>query len=199
MVVRHYPAPHRFLCVTNDPAGIDPDIEIIPDRADFADLKSPHGGNNPACYRRLRLFHPDAAATFGERIVSLDLDTVIVGDLRPLWDRPEPFVGWTDPLYPQQLCGSMLLLTAGAKRMVWNLFDPATSPAQAAHAGYRGSDQAWISYCLPRDARWTAADGVLSWRKLNGWLPEGARIVFFHGARKPWDAGMPEWVRENWR
>lgn len=96
MVRRWYPHPHRFICVTDETKGIDPDIEIRPAWNDYARVQSPHGGKNPSCYRRLRLFHPDAAEWFGERYVSLDLDVVITGDLAPLWNRTEDVVFWGD-------------------------------------------------------------------------------------------------------
>lgn len=204
MVRRHYPAPHRFICVTNDAAGINGEIEVVRDLEDFADIRSPHGGRAPSCYRRLRIFSADAAATFGERIVQLDLDSVITGDLRPLVDRPEDVVAWSDPLRPAQYNGSFLLLTAGARPQVWDRFDPRRSPREARAAGWLGSDQAWITHCLgPGEARWSRADGVYSYRvdRLADRLPEGARIVFAHGREDPWGAEMQRlaWVREYYR
>jgi hypothetical protein len=209
MVARHYPHPHRFLCITDDAAGLDPDVETIPLWNDFAHVPSPHGGKNPSCYRRLRLFHPEIASVFGERFVSLDLDCVIVGDLTPLWDRPEDFVAWgdTNPLPGSHYNGSMMLLRAGARPQVWTEFDPATSPQLALRARCFGSDQGWISYCLgPGEARWTQADGVYSFRNdimpANvARLPANARIIFWHGHVDPWSnyaqANCP-WVREHY-
>lgn len=205
MIRRHYPEPHRILCVTNDPAGIEPGVEIVPDRADFADIPSPHGGGNPSCYRRLRLFEPDAAATFGDRIVSIDLDCVILDDLRPLLDVPNDLVLWQDPGRPDQYCASMMLLRAGTRPDVWSGFDPARSPASARAAGCMGSDQGWLSYCLgPWEARWTAEDGILSYRldQLDRVpLPESARVVMFHGGQDPWSPGPQQlgWVRRHYR
>lgn len=201
-VDRHYQRPHRFICVSNDPIGIDSQITVIQDDADFDNVPSPHGGGAPTCYRRLRLFRPDAGRWFGERFVSLDLDTVIVGDCVPLWDRPEDFVIYDDPLYPgRQYCGAMLLLTAGARPQVWTDFDPRVSPRQALASGKRGSDQAWISYKLPGEATWGPKDGVYSYRKhiapKGGALPAGARLTVWHGAQDPWgEAGQRlAWVR----
>lgn len=203
-VRRHYARPHRFLCVTDQSDGIDQAVEIVPPWDDFVAVPSPHGGSNPSCYRRLRGFHPDAARAFGPRFVSLDLDMVAVADLAPLWDRPEAFVGLRDPLYPRQLNGSMFLMDAGARPLVWTQFDPERSPAVARRAGYRGSDQAWMSYALPGEQQWTAADGVLSYRAdilpRGGMLPPGARLVSFHGRMDPWHpiAQRLGWVREHW-
>lgn len=202
-VRRHYARPHRFICVTNFPAGIDGHIDVVPCREDFAAVASPHGGSHPSCYRRLRGFHPDAARAFGPRFVSLDLDMVPVADLVPLWDRPEPFVGLRDPFWPQQMNGSMWLLEAGARAQVWRDFNPASSPAIARAAGFKGSDQAWISYRLPGEPTWGTEEGVLSYRKdigQAGVLPSGARIVSFHGKVDPWhpEAQRLAWVREHW-
>ncbi len=207
MVNRHYDRPHRFLCVTNDATGIDSGlVEVIADRADFAELRSPHGGLNPACYRRLLLWHPDAAQWFGERFVSIDLDVVLTADVAPLWDRAEDFVGWQDPFYFKrtgQMCGSMMLLRAGSRPDVWTDFDPKTSPGLAARAGFRGSDQAWISYKLRGAPTWSKADGVYSYRadiERTGRLPDDARIVMFHGVTDPWDerGQLLPWVREHY-
>lgn len=208
MVARHFPHPHRFICFTDDTRGLDPRVEALPIWQDFADLPSPHGGKNPSCYRRLRLFHPAMADVIGPRFVSLDLDCVITGDLTPIWDRPEDFVMWgdTNPMPGSHYNGSLILMTAGCRRQVWDRFDPATSPAMAKRAGCWGSDQGWISYCLgPGEARWATRDGVYSFRNhLRGTrrtLPDNARIVFFHGSTDPWTKGVAAdypWVAQHW-
>lgn len=185
----------RLICVTNQPEGITSDVEIVPDDEDFADMRSPHGGASPACYRRLRIWREDAQLHFGPRFVCVDLDVTAVADLRPLWDRPEPVVVYADPFYAGrgQVCGSMILLSAGAFPTPWRAFEPAFSPSLAKAAGFRGSDQAWLSYCLRgRDVpRWTPTDGVYSYRKdilrNGGKVPADARLIVYHGSPKPWD------------
>lgn len=209
MVARHYPDPHRFLCVTDTPKGLEPGVEFVPAWNDFARVPAPSGRRNPSCYRRLRAFAPDIGATFGPRFVSLDLDLVITGDLRPLWNRPDDFVIWGDTNPRTYYNGSMFLLNAGARPQVWTTFKPLKSPQQARAAGHFGSDQGWISFCLgPGEAKWTQDDGVYSFRNhLNGEtaepsheLPENARVVVFHGAHDPWGphAQQIEWVRRHY-
>ena len=205
MLARHYPRPHKLICVTDDYAGIDASIEVLPHWNDFADIPSPHGQKNPSCYRRLRMFAPDAGASFGPHFVSIDLDTVITGDLTPLFDRPEDFVIWgdyTNPLTPYN--GSLMMLRAGARPEVWTDFDPRLSPDQAKRAGFWGSDQGWISFKVRDAATWNKTHGVYSYRNdvkpKHGELPTDARLVAFHGNVDPW---MPEaqalpWVREAW-
>lgn len=189
-----------MICVTDEPAGIAPGIEVLPDFGDWTDVPSPHGRAAPSCYRRLRAFHPEAGQWFGERFVCLDLDCVVVGDLEPLWGRPDEFVIWQDPLYPRQFCGSMWLLQAGSRPRVWQEFNPRQSPRVAAERGYRGSDQAWISYLLAGSPKWTRADGVLSYRAdVKGRpLPAGTRIVMFHGPAKPWQLSNVEWIAQHY-
>jgi hypothetical protein len=191
--------------VTNQTDGLDAKVVVIPDREDFAKIPSPHGGKNPSCYRRLRMFAPDAASDFGARFVSLDIDCVIIRDMIPVWDRPEPFVIWGDTNPRTLYNGSMMLLSAGARPKVWEDFDPKLSPQQAQNSGNFGSDQAWISYSLGKgEAKWTKADGVYSYRneiqRISGRLPGEARIVMFHGPVDPWskEAQCLPWVRQHW-
>jgi hypothetical protein len=206
MVKRHYPHEHRVVCVTDDPKGIDPSIGIVPLWGDHANLGNPHGAHQPSCYRRLKAFSEEARNWFGDRFVSVDLDCVIVGDMSPLWNRPEDFVIWGSGT--DKRCwynGSMWMMTAGSRKKVWDTFNPKRSPNEAKRAGFFGSDQGWIAHCLGRkEAMWTLKDGVYSFRvhlkagKVP--LPDDARIVFFHGKNDPWNAycqGIP-WVREAW-
>jgi hypothetical protein len=205
MVARHYAGPHRFICVTDDPRGIDPAVEVVPLWEDFGSLPSPHGRGNPSCYRRLKMFSAEAEQLFGPRFCSLDLDCVITGPLDPIVDRSEDIVLWgdTNPTTPYN--GSMILLRAGSRTKVWDDFDPVTSPKKATALGYFGSDQAWLGAALgPNEPKWSKVDGVYSYRcDLRGkGLPSDARIVMFHGQWDPWSREIQQrhaWVREHYR
>lgn len=204
MVARRYERPHRFVVVTDEPASrFAPGIDVLPDRGDFVDVRSPEGLGMPSCYRRLRIFSLEAREWLGPRIASLDLDVVLVGDVGPIFDRQGPVVLYRDPLRPRQANGSIVILDAGAAPEVWDRFDPLESPRRARLAGFRGSDQAWISSALPDAARVDNRDGVYSYRAhivATGALPADARVVVFHGAPKPWGKGPQrlDWVRDNW-
>src|SRR5262245_19283677 len=206
MVDRHYPDPHEVVCITDDPIGIETGIRVVPLWIDYDNVPSPHGAHQPSCYRRLKVFSDEALAFLGERFVCLDLDTVIVGDLRPLWNREEDFVIWgeTDPRSFYN--GSMFMLRAGTRTKVWTEFNPRYSPRDALRAGRFGSDQGWISYVLGRgEAMWGKDDGVYSFRVhlKNGSLPlpRNARIVMFHGKIDPWsyEAMDIPWIQEHYR
>jgi hypothetical protein len=207
-VARHYPRPHRFVCVTDDPIGIDAGIETFPLGELFLDLKNPTWAWGPNCFPRLQAFAPEFEAVAGKRFVSMDLDTVITGDLSPLFDRPEDFVIYASVQARGAYNGSMFMMDAGCRRQVWDRFDPHNSPQMANAAGHKGSDQGWIEYVLGRDeATWTAADGIYAYRwdclkQHRGGLPPNCRMVVFHGKYDPW---MPEtqsqspWIRNYYR
>lgn len=205
MVARHYPHPHRFVCVTDDASGLE-SVETVPLWPDYAHVQNPMGRHNPSCYRRLKLFDPAIESVLGTRMICLDLDTVIVDDVTPIFQRQEPFIIWGKADYPKQWYnGSIFALTAGARPQVWSMFNPRTSPRQAKMAGKAGSDQGWISFVLgPGEATFTAADGVYSYRcdiaPVNNLLPPNARIICFHGRKDPWhyDCRDIPWVREHY-
>lgn len=139
------------------------------------------------------MFAPDAGETFGERVVSIDLDTVIVSDVTPLFDRTEDFVIWGESDFPHTTpyCGSLWMLKTGSRPHVWTAFHPETSPREAWRAGCRGSDQGWLAYILGKgEATWTRKDGVYSQRKhiskLGNRLPDNARLISWHGKVDPW-------------
>lgn len=202
----HLDMPHEFVCFADDPTGIDPGVRVLPVPMTHAELGM--------CWRRLWLFSRETLLHFGVgvRIVQMDLDCAVLGDLTPLFDRPEPFVAWRPY---DHYCGSMLMLEAGARVQVWDSFDPVTSPPAVKHL--IGSDQAWMQHVLgPGEAVWTERDGIYSFRKSFGKSglpgrdrrmgkhmapPEGCRIVFFHG---PWDISMPSlhaaypWIGSYW-
>lgn len=205
MVDRHYAPPHRFVCVTDDAKGLDAGIEAVPLWNDYATVPSPHGAHQPSCYRRLKMFSKEIEAVVGSRFVCLDLDTVIVNDMAPLWDRPEDFIAWQEQNPKNYYNGSMWMLRTGTRAKVWEDFNP-QSPMIAHRAGHFGSDQSWMSYSLgPHEAKWTTKDGVYSYnvhlRDKTRTLPENARVVMWHGGRDPWgpDGQALPWVREHYR
>lgn len=201
MVARHLRLPHEFVCVTDDAEGLEHGIRVVP-------LPRAVGYNwhpkRPNCYRRLSVFAADAGQWLGERIVSIDLDCVILRDITGLVDRPEDFVILGDGApNATPYNGSLWLLRAGTRTKVWQTFDPHRSPEITKRAGIIGSDQAWIAHVLgPREATWTAADGVLGYgrdviKRHRGTPPATARMVFFWGPHDPSRAREP-WVRDNW-
>ena len=206
MIARHYQRPHRFVCVTDEPHAV-PGIEAITIWSDHDNVPSPIGHSYPSCYRRLKLFAPEAGQMFGPKVVSIDLDMVIVGRLEPLFDVDVDFKIWGESDFPgrQAYNGSLWMLRTGTRPRVWTEFNPKTSPSIAHHAGSRGSDQGWINFILgKKEATWSRKDGVYSWRKhvarLGGRLPDDARVVAFHGKEDPWNYRMQQipWIQQHY-
>ncbi|HQR71223.1 MAG TPA: hypothetical protein PLE54_11505 [Burkholderiaceae bacterium] len=220
MVARHYRSPHRFICITDDPTGLE--VEHYPLWDTYSDMRNPTWPEGPSCFRRLRVFDRTFASIAGPRFICLDLDMVITGDVTPLFDRPEPFLMMRTHLPHIPLCGSMFMMNAGVHQEVWDDFarNPAAAIAAMQKAGCRGSDQAWMTYRLgTKVPGWGNEDGVYSYMQLAprigkrrgvgafqytpklAKLPEGARIVIFTGKPDPWDKealDVAPWIREHY-
>lgn len=205
MVQRHLKTPHKFICVTDDPAGLSSGITPVQLWADYAEIKQVNAGK-PSCYRRLRAFASDAAAILGERFVSIDLDCVIVNDITPLFNRAEDFVICAGGAENTYYNGALWMLTAGSKVKVWEDFHEFV-PELTHELRLIGSDQAWLSYILgPGEATWTPDDGIYNFKRhiqhRDQRLPDNARIVFFNGLEtKPWMPHIQKhnpWIKEHW-
>jgi hypothetical protein len=214
MFARHYHKPYRLVCITDDPEGVE--CETYPLWDDHVELANPDS-TFLSNYRRLKIFSKEMREIFGPRVLSLDLDCIIVNDITQMLARSETFVGirlhkkttlnrhfHVDKVYG----GAMYLMDTGAHSYVWDEFDAKTSPQVVKDANYIGSDQAWMSYKLGcGHAVWTRRDGVLSFQNDGKLLWHNrihasyARIIHFHGHPKPWDpdARKYQWVRDNWK
>lgn len=211
MVARNLRLGHEFVCVTDDPAGLDPEIRIVPfgtriwRRMRGAKL---HGV-------RCRAFGADMAEIIGPRFAWIDLDVVITGDITPLLDRPEDFVITATPRPPLPYNASMVLMTAGSRREVHERWTEADYHRLGEQLGReRGvpfgtvSDEGWITVCLGDDeATWGTADGVYYFRhhldRGRRRLPADARMVIMNGkaydpALRQWQVLAP-WICEHWR
>ncbi len=208
MLARRVSVPHRFICIADKVDGFEAHVEVLRTPAaavEVGKLRSPEGVRFPSCYRRLWAFSEDARI-LGERILVLDLDTVAIRDLAPIAEySSEPFVGWRPRMTwgnGQRIGGGMYLLTTGSRRFVWDCFKGEASIAEARAARYRGSDQAWLSYCLGTgETYWPDNAGIYSIRDIKDGrlpLPKDARLVHFNGPQKPWNSPLP-WVREHWQ
>ena len=200
-VARHCSLQYEFVCITDDPSGLG--CRSIPLWDDFSDLLSPHHRDGyPSCYRRLKVFSHEMRDVLGDRFVALDIDTLPVRCLDPLWDRPEDFVCLRNPHPTTRYGGGMWLMNAGARAFVWERMSRDV-PRITYAAGLGGSDQAWLSYCLGDEATWGNEDGVYWYRQNlmhDNRLPENARLVSFNGCHKPWHSDMQQigWIRANY-
>jgi hypothetical protein len=177
---RYLSIPHDVVCITDDAAGLSGEVRVVP--------LWPEGGELGGCWRRLKAFAPEMRGMIGPRFAWIDLDSLIVGPLDPLFERAEPAVFYrSESVAGTPYNGSLVLMDAGARAEVWTSFDPERSPALARAAGYKGTDQSWIAYVLgSAESIWTKADGVLHFSlDCVPNLPADGRIVFFPGVYKP--------------
>jgi hypothetical protein len=205
-VARHMSLPHRFICVADSKDGFDPEVEVFltpPEARQVGRLRTPEGGRFPSCYRRLWNFSEGAKA-LGDKLFCVDIDWVPVRDLSPIFERTEDFVGWRpyrDWGRKLRFGGGSYLLRAGTRTTVWSDFKGEPSIRAARVAGFRGSDQAWLSYKLGgREPYYGREAGIYSIRDMKGSeekLPADARMVHFNGPNKPWRSDLA-WVKEHW-
>jgi hypothetical protein len=202
--------PHRVIAITDDPKDVVGDTYPLWDT--FKDIPNPSGRHLPSCFRRLCLFNGAVTDAMkiprDSKVVSMDLDVVIIRDLTPLFaNTTDCFLGWKriSPGRPIEYQGSLFMLRAGRMQDVFDTFSPERSPIITRRYGLHGSDQAWISYVL-RGAYpgWVKGDGIYSYssdvhKKI---FPRNARLVSFNGRWKPWhDITQSEapWIRHYWR
>lgn len=207
---RVFKRPHRFICVADDGEGFAPHVEWVrtPEAAlRLGNIQTIEGARFPSCYRRLWGFSREAKQLLGDRIMVIDIDLVAIRDFSHLADRTEPFVGWR-PLakwgQPDRIGGGIYLMDAGAHPEIFERFidDPRAAQQEARAAGYRGSDQAWLSHCLGKKVpTWPDTVGIYSIRDMRDGrlpLPADACLVQFNGPTKPWQSSLP-WVVQHWR
>jgi hypothetical protein len=98
-------------------------------------------------------------------------------------------------------------MKTGTRAKVWDEFaaDPHGAIHAAKGAGFRGSDQAWLSYKLAdKEPYWGRDAGIYSIRDFGGSqdLPHDARLVQLNGPKKPWayaPGDVGSWVYHAWR
>lgn len=200
---------HEVVCVSDERDGLDKSVvrwvETPAAARALRAIPSPEGTRFPTCYQRLWNWSREARNVFAPRILAADIDTALLRDFSDELLYPDDLVGnrptmtWGNP---NRIAGGLYLLTTGSHPEVWEKFTGADSIKLARLAGFRGSDQAWISYCVGIKARlWGASAGIYSVRDFldkNKPLPADARLIHFNGPRKPWDLQL-DWVRESWR
>lgn len=206
MIKRNCTLPLEFVCITDDPAGLDKEIKPIK----LWDNPAPdYGGETrPNCTYRLKAFSDDMRELIGPRFIWFDLDMVVTGNIDNIIGVKEDFAMWGDTAYVHQYNGSLCIMDAGKFSFVWGDFKGTASLHEAQRAGFFGSDQAWISYKVGMNKRmFGTEDGVYSFNnhyKKQGVraMIEGCKLVFLHGSHDPWhwnvQAEYP-WIKDAYR
>jgi hypothetical protein len=206
-VARHLSRPHRFVCFTDDAAGLSPDVEAMPLPA--LGLPAGHGDRR---WQKLAVFRQPLSDLAGTTLF-LDLDLVIFDSLDPFFDLPGAFfIIRDDDLFRSKPLrrinperdrflhsvgnSSVFRFEVGAHRYILDAYlaDPQAATAQyeisqqfqSAQLAQHGHLQYWpsdwcVSFknaCVPR--------GLGSYLGSPA-LPSGAKIVVFAGEPKMGD------------
>ena len=176
MVARHLTIPHRFLCITDDPEGLECET-VEPEE------------ESEGWWTKLTLFRKDPYGIEG-KLLFFDLDVVIVDDIDPLATFDSDFAiidDWHVPTYNS----SVILLRAGSQTQVWDNYiaDPIKARRFAP-----GGDQHHITLHAKADL-WPKG-WCMSYRTHCQSAPTG-KIVVFHGNPNPHMCGG--WVEGLWR
>lgn len=213
MVKRNLTMPHEFVCVCDSyDKGVALESHGI--RPVPLDM-SKHVPNT--VFARLMLRHPHAGGWIGRRVLNLDVDICIVGNIDHIARREEENVWWLNPNFKTGasrafIQTSVQLLTTGTLTHLWTAFDPVVTPTWV-NRRFGGKEQAWVSEML--DWRYvdlfTDRNGIYgAMRLFNGQpdtgigslLPDNAAIVSFPGNRAPWQNSIVAehpWLREHYR
>lgn len=202
-VTRHLSQPHRFIVMTERQREWSPPANI-----ERHAIKDPELLEHPGCFARLRMFDYgwQQNRKIDDRLVCMDLDSVVLGSLDALFNRPETFVilGGANSMNPCPYNGSLMMLRPGHHQEVWSDF---TLEAVRKIPFYEfPDDQGWLWHKLPNAATWQSGrkSGVVAFKK-PGWPhgsstpPVGVRLVVFPGKRSPKEYRKLGWVAQNWQ
>jgi hypothetical protein len=198
MVRRHLSGDFKFVCLTDDGAGIRPEVQCLPIPPLDLHLKP---GQKDHAWKKLTTFEQDLHGLKGTALF-IDLDVVIVGSLDAFFECPGEFLiirDYARPWRRARITGnsSVYRFELGAHPDVLAYFRANMDKVQAEHR----NEQEYLSafmHAKGKLAYWPAAwcpsfkyHGIPNW-PTNYWsepfVPEGARIVIFHGECNPPDA-----------
>lgn len=166
----------------------------------WADPVPGMGAGRPNCFRRLRIFSPEAQRSLGiavdDIVMSMDADSVVCGPvaplLVPLHARSHNFAGMEGKA--SRIHGSLFAFRAYSHQHLWATFHPTLSPIQLLQRlpdGSRpiGSDQAWMTRHVAGEHLWRKEEGCYSFNRHGAALsPSYTRNAIywsFAGSNKP--------------
>ena len=164
-IKRHYQGPFRFVCLTDGSYSFQEPIEQRP--------LLPSSWLN-VCQQG---YGVDA-----ERIAFMGLDTVITGDLGPLFDYRGNLAVPEDPYRKGRACSGFVLCPSRP--------DIARVEAKNCMGALDDFPHDWLHELYPGMVE--SYKGSVQKNGLNG-----ARVVYFHGKPKPHEM-TDSWVKENW-
>lgn len=201
MCQRNISLPFRFVCLTEITDGLEPDIEVLP-LPDFEE-PPPEYLWRCLCWRKLALFDREFHDLKG-KVLLLDIDLVIVDNIDCFFTFSDKLAmpqNWSKPgrLFGQ---GSVISFDIGKYHHLLQKWrnDPASIYKK------HDSEQNYIPEELGKEnIDWFPVEWCRSFKDhcmpggiLNSFIsptkiPEGAKIIVFHGHPKPPDAIAGRW------
>ena len=190
MVARWMDRAFRFVCLTDRPGELPPDIEPIA-------IQAPSGCSAP--WAKLELFSP--LRSFSGRMLYLDLDTLIVAPLAGLIDTSGDFIITADPTgrTGKDAFGRQIVRRFNSSVMVW---DGGTQTEfytfwRPIVADRLSGDQDWIGERQPQAATWPRA-----WFPRISECPQGvppeARVILCKVPKNHLAVDRFAWVDPLW-
>lgn len=224
-VKKHLSRPFRFICVTEKPAGILPEVETI----DFPLPKGMPERYKKGFWTKLAVTADDFHDLKGPTLF-LDIDQVIMGPLDPFFDyQPgrnciiHNWLPWRKNLFrtpPPVGNSSVFRFEAGKSHYIFERF--VAEWERALDKTQFRTEQAFLTYAMGENREWWPAEWVRSFKRhciptfpLNlitaPKVPQGCRIVCFHGKPSPhempggykggrayYHCKEPKWFSDNW-
>jgi len=188
-VGRHLSLRHRIVAFTDRP-------QLRFAAGGFEMFSLPHPGLT-GWFNKLSVFKPGVFAD-GERVLYIDLDTIIAGSLDEIASYAGEFAMLEDLVFPNQLASGVMAWRGGFGAEIWQSY---------ARAGYPShdlsGDQGWIMHALK--ASKVQADclqdlypgQIVSYKLSGGVLSPFARVLAFHGRPRPHEIS-DGWVPHFW-
>lgn len=208
MVKRHTTVPYQFHCITDDPTGVDPDINII---------KLPNEPIIKTWWSKLWLFSPEFPLQ--GNVLFFDLDVVVFDNIDELFTQnPGKFMIIRDfnrcRIKDWKLSNSSVFRwEPGTMNFLWNEFKANAPMVMQNNHG----DQDWITKRAKEQINWWPDQWIRSYKwemvglkdtklltkdgksffRTPAKVEPGNKVAVFHGRPNPMECA-DEWVVKNW-
>lgn len=197
-VARHTTLPFRFICFTEDPTDIIPEVRIKPFLNEL-----------PGWWNKLYLFSHQAALP--GRIFYLDLDTVITGNIDPYMQFSgtfailRDFYAFRNDKLNNHFGSGLMSWEGGWGEHIWKDFMVNPRLNQRSHGH---GDQGWLMKTVPltevtfwqdiMEPNKTIDSYKVSVRANSEILGPTTSILCFHGEPRPHKIRELNWMQEHW-